>query len=304
MKLPLLLLALLMLVMSALVPAAQAASCRLCLYGPDNLAFDATGNVYLVDTDHKARSRILKLSPQGHVIAAWHVFSATPGHDNGPDGIALDREGNIFVVDRGSDRILKLSPAGKVVARFGGFPPRAFDGGGHVAVGRDGALYGVSATSNVILEFSPRGKLIANWRRGPGAGLDQWNWPESISIDAGGDLVIDDFRNVRILTLSPEGRPISAFNSVPGEPLRRASVSGAAVGPDGSIYVADYQLYRVQEFDPRGHLLATMGNTPGNTLFRKAPNTIAVDGQGNLYAADGLSVVKFSHAGKLLARWQ
>jgi len=299
MKLPLLLL-----LLSALAPVAQAASCRLCLYGPDNMAFDTVGNVYLVDTDHKARSRVLKLSPQGRVLAEWRVFVAIPGRDNGPDGIALDREGNIFVVDRGSDQILKLSPAGKVVARFGGFPPRAFDDGGHVAIGRHGNIYGVSAASNLILKFSPRGKLIATWRHGPGAGPDQWNWPESISIDGNGDLVIDDFRNVRILTLSPQGQIVRAFNSVPNEPLNRASVSGASVGPDGNIYVADYQLDRIQAFDPHGRLLAATGNTPRNILFRKAPNSIAVDGQGHLYATDGLSVVKFSREGKLLARWR
>ena len=116
--------------------------------------------------------------------------------------------------------------------------------------------------------------------------------------------MIDDFRNVRILTLSPDGRFIHAFDSVPGEPLRRASASGAAVDSDGAIYVADYQLYRIQEFDPQGRVLATIGNTPGNTLFEKAPDSIAVDGQGHLYAADGLSVVKFSREGKLLARWR
>lgn len=295
---------LLTLLMLALAPAAQAASCRLCLYGPDNMAFDGNGNVYLVDTDHKLRSRVLKLSPRGHVLAEWHVFGAVPGRDNGPDGIALDREGNVFVVDRGSDQILKLSPAGKVIARFGGFPPHAFDDGGHVAIDRRGDIYGVSATSNLILKFSPQGKRIATWQHGPGAGPDQWNWPESISVDGNGDLVIDDFRNVRILTLSPYGRFIRAFNSVPNEPLNRASVSGAAVGPNDTIYVADYQLFRVQAFDAHGHLLATIGNTPGNVLFRHAPNSIAVDEQGHLYATDGLSVVKFSPEGKLLARWQ
>ena len=295
---------LLMLLLWALASVAQAASCRLCLYGPDNMAFDGDGNVYLVDTDHKLRSRILKLSPRGRLLAEWRVFGAVPGRDNGPDGITLDQSGNVFVVDRGSDQILKLSPAGKVGARFGGFPPHAFDDGGHVAVDGHGNIYGVSAASNLILKFSPQGKLIATWQRGPGAGRDQWHWPESISIDGNGNLVIDDFRNVRILTLSPDGRFIHAFDSVPGEPLRRASVSGAAVDSDGAIYVADYQLYRIQEFDPQGRVLATIGNTPGNTLFEKAPNSIAVDGQGHLYAADGLSVVKFSREGKLLARWR
>lgn len=282
----------------------HASTCSLCLYGPDNMAFDAAANVYLVDTDHNARSRVLKLSPQGSVLAEWHVFDAVPGHNNGPDGIALDRDGNIFVVDRGGDQALKLSPAGKVLAKFGGFPPRAFDDGGHVAIGRHGNIYVVAAGPDLLMKFSSQGKLIASWHRDRGPGVDQWSQPESISIGDSGNLVIQDFRNHRILILSPAGKTIRAFEGIPNEPLKLASISGAVVGPDGNIFVADYQLYRVQEFDAHGHLLATIGNTPGNILFMKAPNSIAIDEHGNLYSADGLSVVKYSRKGKLLARWQ
>lgn len=300
MKLP----SLLLLLVLALTPAAQAASCRLCLYGPDNMAFDSAGNVYLADTDHDTRSRVLKLSPEGRVLAEWHVFDAVPGRSNGPDGIALDSARNIFVVDRGHDQILKLSPAGKVMARFGGFPAHAFDEGGHVATGRDGNIYGVAAAPNLIRKFSPQGKLIAAWHRGPGRGLAEWNQPEQIAIDGNGDLVIDDFGNIRVLTLSPTGQFVRAFDAVPNEPLKLASTSSIAVARDDNIYVADYQLRRVQAFDRQGHLLATIGNTPGHVLFEKAPNSIAIDARGHLYATDGLSVVKFSRDGKLLARWR
>lgn len=279
-------------------------ACRLCLYGPDNMAFDPAGNVYLVDTDHMTRSRVMKLSPQGRVLAEWYVFGGVRGRDNGPDGIALDRDGNIFVVDRGGDQALKLSPTGKVLAKFGGFPARAFDVGGHVAVGKHGNIYVGAAGLDLIKKFSPQGKLIARWRRDRGPGVDQWNQPESISIADSGDLVIQDWGNHRILVLSSTGKTIRAFEGIPNEPLKLASISGAVVGPDGNIFVADYQLYRVQEFDAHGHLLATIGNTPGNTLFIKAPNSIAIDKHGNLYSADGLSVVKYSRKGKLLARWQ
>jgi DNA-binding beta-propeller fold protein YncE len=288
----------------AFASMAHAATCRLCLYGPDNMALDAAGNVYLVDTDHKTHSRVLKLSPQGRVLAEWHVFAAVPGRFNGPDGVALDREGNIFVTDGGRDRILKLSPTGRVLAAFGGFPARAFDFGGHVAVGSHSNIYVVAARLNLIWKLSPQGKLIASWHRAQGPGLDQWNHPEAISVDGDGNLVIQDWGNHRILTLSPTGQTIRAFDGVPNEPLKSASISGAVVGPDGNIHVADYQLYQVQEFDPHGRLLATIGNTPGNILFKKAPNSIAIDRRGHLYSADGLSVTKYSRQGKLLARWQ
>lgn len=280
------------------------ARCKLCLNGPDNMAFDAAGNIYLVDTDHNTHSRVLKLSPQGSVLADWQVFAAVPGHNNGPDGIAMDGEGNILVNDRGLAQVLKLSPTGKVLAKFGNFATGAFDEGGHVAVGKHGNIYAVAAVSNLIQKFSPEGKLIASWHRDKGSSLDQWIEPETISVDANGDLVIVDFGNHRIMTISSTGNTIRAFDGTPDEPLKLASISGAAVGPDGNIYVADYQLYRIQEFDPNGRLLATIGNTPGNTLFEVAPNSIAVDRNGFLYATDGLSVVKFSGEGKLLARWR
>lgn len=292
-----------MLSLLVFTPMAHAAPCRLCLYGPDNMAFDAAGNVYLVDTDHKSRSRVLKLSPQGRVLADWQVFTTVPGHNNGPDGIAVDGEGNILVNDRGLAQVLKLSPTGEVLAKFNGFTAGAFDEGGHVAVGKDSYIYVVAAVSNLIQKFSPQGKLIASWHRDKGAGLDQWIQPETISVDDNGDLVIVDWGNHRIMTISSAGHTIRTFDGTPDEPLKLASISGAVVGPDGNIYVADYQLYRIQEFDPNGRLLATIGNTPGNTLFEVAPNSIAVDRSGYLYVTDGLSVVKFSREGKLLARW-
>src|SRR5579859_3202731 len=70
--------------------ATAAPACTLCLYGPDNMAFDAAGNMYLVDSDHQTRSRVLKLSPEGKKLAEWHVFPALPGRDNAPNGIELD----------------------------------------------------------------------------------------------------------------------------------------------------------------------------------------------------------------------
>lgn len=173
-----------------------------------------------------------------------------------------------------------------------------------MAIGKQGEIYGVAAASNLVLKFSPQGTLIATWHRAQGAGIDQWNNPETISIDRKGNLVIADWGNARILTLSPNGQTVGAFPAVPNEPLNLSSVSGAVVGPGGDIYVADYQLFRVQVFNSNGQLLATLGNTPGNRLFEKAPNSIAIDREGHLYASDGLSVVKFSREGTLLARWR
>ena len=283
------------------VSAKQKAPCALCLYGPDNMAFDARGNIYLVDTDHAMRSRVLKLSPEGKVLAEWHVFRAVPGQDNGPAGIALDRHGDILVTD--PEAVLKLSPSGKLLATIGA-DARARDPQGHVAVDRQGDIYLAQAQRNLIRKFSPDGKLLASWHREQGSGVEQWNHPEQVSLAPDGNLVVQDWGNHRMMILSTSGRTISTFDATPGVPLAQASTSSSCVDGKGHIFVADYQLHRIQEFDSQGRLLATIGNTPGNLLFEKAPNSLAIDGNGYLYATDGLSVVKFSRAGKLLARWR
>jgi sugar lactone lactonase YvrE len=80
--------------------------------------------------------------------------------------------------------------------------------------------------------------------------------------------------------------------------------AGLAVDGSGDIYVADIGLHRVQKFDPKGQWLAMIGNSHGNTVFNAGPGSVAVDSDGNLYSADGMSVVKYTANGTVLARWQ
>lgn len=265
------------------------------------MVFDADGNIYLVDSDHKTRSRVLKLSLRGEKLAEWHVFPSIPGYDNAPNGITLDKNGNVLVTD--GFGVAKLSPKGKVLASID-TSPKVYDDQRHVAVDAQGKIYVTEALENVIQKFSSKGRLLAQWKHTRGTGPDQLNRPEQISAAPDGNLVVQDWGNHRMVVMSTSGHTVRTFDAMKGVPLKYASISDACVDRDGNIYVADYQLNRVQEFNARGHLLATIGNTPGNTLFEVAPNSLAMDFNGDLYATDGLSIIKFSKEGVLLARWQ
>lgn len=277
-------------------------ACRLCLYQPDNMAFDSQGDIYLVDTDHKHRSRILKLSPTGARLADWRVFTDGPGSDNGPNGIAIDAHGNIYAPDGAAQRVLELSPTGKVVRIFG--PMKGSFKYVHVAVGADGDVYVVEPEQNTIEKLSPDGTPLARWHRERGARADEWHEPQTLSIGKHDTLVLLDWGNDRIEILSDRGvtRRIFRAAGAPNEPL--VSSSGACTDSDGDIYVADYQRNRVKEYDPGGHLLKTIGNDGGQKIFEHAPFSIACGRDGNLYSADGLSVVKYSKDGVVLARWR
>lgn len=277
-------------------------ACTLCLYQPDNMVFDAQGDIYLVDTDHKHRSRILKLSRTGKKLADWRVFTDGPGSDNGPDGIAIDGQGNIYAPDGAAQRVLKLSPTGKVIQVFG--PMKGSFKYVHVAVGMDGDVYVVEPEQNAIEKLSPDGKLLARWHRERGSGADQWHEPQTISIGKDNTLVLLDWGNDRIEILSDRGATRQIFRAAgaPTEPL--VSSSGACTDSDGGIYVADYQRNRVKEYDPAGRLVKTIGNEGGHEIFEHAPFSMACGRDGNLYSADGLSVVKYSKDGTVLARWR
>ena len=259
-------------------------ACQLCLYQPDNMAFDAQGDIYLVDTDHKHRSRILKLSRTGEKLADWRVFKDGPGSDNGPNGIAIDGQGNIDAPDGAAQRVLKLSPTGKVMRVFGQM--KGSFKYVHVAVSADGDVYVVEPEQNAIEKLSPDGTPLVRWHREPGSRADQWHEPQTISIGKDNTLVLLDCGNDRIEILSDGGvtRQIFRAAGAPTEPL--VSSSGACTDSDGNIYVADYQRNRVKEYDPSGHLMKTIGNDGGHKIFEHAPFSMACGRDGNLYSAD------------------
>ena len=100
---------------------------------PEGVAVDASGNLYIADTDN---NRIRKISPNGVIVTIAGTgiagFSgdgglATDAQLNQPEGVAVDASGNLYIADTGNNRIRKISPdgviitiAGTGIAGFGG----------------------------------------------------------------------------------------------------------------------------------------------------------------------------------------
>lgn len=261
------------------------------------MAFDAAGHVYLLDTNQASQSRILKLSSDGIILADWRGFKSSVG-------IALDSKGNVYITDGKAAQILELSPQGRVLRRFGHLAG-GFQGPAHLAVDHHGNVYLSVAERNLIEKFDPDGALLASWHRHKGSGRDQWNQPQTISMAPDGTLAIDDWGNDRVEILSPAGKTLRIFRAIGRPAGKLGNASGTCVGPNGNIYAADYDHGLVQEFDAHGWRLRTIGNIGGRKLFQTLPGpySLAVDSHNDLYSADGHTVVKYSPAGRLLARW-
>lgn len=276
--------------------------CALCLYGPDNMVFDEHGDVYLVDTDHESRSRILKLSTNGTKLADWRVFAEVPKARNGPEGIALDRDGDVLVTDAGAHEVLKLSPAGRLLLTIRS-ASGTFKDLGHVAVLPNAIICVSESDSNAIQVFSPEGGRVALWSRNGVGGSDGWKNPESIASLGDGSLVVEDWGNHRVDIVLPGGKVVRSFGRFGKGPGEFTNSAGIAVDKHQNIYVADYSLRRIQEFDRDGKLIRVVQNTSGHTIFRWRPGGVAVGSDGTLYSPDGLSVVKYSARGRVLQRW-
>jgi sugar lactone lactonase YvrE len=272
-------------------------------FGPDNLVFDDQGSAYVVDNDHQAHGRVVKVSAAGGFIGAWNVFDHGAGAERGPEGIALDARGRVFVVDLGWQQVRVFSADGQLLSSLGD-TSLPFDHPGHVAVAADGTVYVSEASHNRIHRLPARGKTGAIWQRPVGSGPGEWNRPESIAVLRDGSLVVEDWANRRIEILSPTGATRLVFGGPGRGPGQFANSAGLFVDGQDNILVADQALHRIQKFDSGGKLVGIISNTADSMLFENGPTSVSVDAGGNIYAADGLTIVKLSPQGALLARWK
>lgn len=186
------------------------------------------------------------------------------GQFNEPWGVAIDSEGRIFVADTWNGRIQVFDSTGRFLRKWGFFNTTQGQLGDPLAL------------------FGPRG----------------------LAIDAGGNLLVADTGNKRILQFTPDG-----------ELLRQAGGGGAMLGlfeeptalaldpRDGSIYVADAWNRRIQKLDPNLVAIAEwpVASWGSQNLWHKP--YVAVADNGDVYVTDpeNYRVIVFNSAGGIKA---
>jgi sugar lactone lactonase YvrE len=236
-------------------------------YGPEGIAADNAGNLYVADSPNDT---IRKITPAGVVTTIAGLagsYGALDGTGNAarfdwPEAVAVDGVGNVYVADD-AQLIRKVSPGG-VVRTLAGM---AYTGG---------SADGTNSTA-------------------------RFNYPQGIAVDSSGIIYVADTSNHTIRKVTPAGVVTtlagvagSAGNADgTGSAARFYSPMGLAVDSGGNIYVADANNSMIRKVTPGGVVTTLAGGTnsgfadgTGSGALFDYPTSVAVDTAGNVYVAD------------------
>lgn len=140
----------------AIIPEnAEASSKKGFFNTPWGVACDATGTVYVTDTENHRVQRFLK---DGTYVSNFGTPGSGPGEFNKPTDILIDRMGNLFISDSGNNRIQKLDPQGKFLCEWGklGTAAREFNNPQQICESQDGTMYIADCGNHRIQKYHAR----------------------------------------------------------------------------------------------------------------------------------------------------
>jgi sugar lactone lactonase YvrE len=292
---------------------------------PQGIAVDATGNIYVSDTNNFT---IRKIASGGVVT----TLAGAAGQDGGSDGagssarfsypigIAVDGGGNIYVADYDNDAVRKVTPGGSVSTLAGSLGTAgSADGQGSAAlfnhpeaVALDGAgnVYVIDTSNQTVREVTAGGSVTTlagtpgMGGRADGAGAAaRFFYPAGIASTGAGTVYVADTGNHAIREMASPGSVTTLAGSAgqegdadgTGSQALFAYPHGVAVDGSGHIYIADTNNNAIRESTTAGVVttLAGNGGVPpgsadgvGGAATFNAPAGVAADGNGNVYVAD------------------
>jgi uncharacterized repeat protein (TIGR01451 family) len=242
---------------------------------PRSMAMDASGNVFIADTNNNRIRKVDFLTGLISTVAGngsggfVDGVPATTGRVNQPCGIAVDGSGNLYIADTQNNRVRKVDVATGLIGTLAG-------GATAGAVG-DGGL----ATSALL------------------------NGPKSVALDAAGNVFIADTGNHRvrridratgIITLVAGGAFGFGGDGGPATSALMRFPAAVAVDAKGNLVVADTDNFRVRLVEARtGRITTVAGNGgtgflgdggPATSAVLNKPQGVAVNGAGRVFLSD------------------
>jgi sugar lactone lactonase YvrE len=239
--------------------------------GPNGLAIDSSGQLYLSDSGNDRLRRIdstgviQSIAGDGTTSFGGDGSSAVSAALSNPYGVAADGTGNYYIADLGNNRVRKVDSFG-TISTIAGTVAAGFSGDG-----------------------------------GPGI-LASLNAPQSVAADGSGNVFIADFANNRVRKVDPSGTITTVAGGWPGSGVTVPGLGSALGGPthmardaQGNLYIASQFFNDVLKLDLTGNLSVVAGNGvagyggdggPATAASLNAPYGVTVDSAGDLFIAD------------------
>ena len=284
------------------------------LYGPEGMAFDAAGNLYIADF---ADNVIRKINTLGIITTvAGNGYGATTSggfsRDGGqataaelyyPSDVAIDAEGNLYISDANNHRIRKVNTAGIITTIAGnGTVGYTGDGGPATNAGLQtvygllfdpaGNLYLTDEQHNVVRKINTAGIITTiagngtsgNSGNGGQATNAQLSAPARLAMDAIGNLYIVDVdnNNVRkinmagiITTIAGNGTLSYSGDGGPATAAGLHAPDGITLDAAGNIYINDFGDNHVRMINTAGIITSIAGDGFNGFSGDGGPATVA-----------------------------
>ncbi len=291
---------------------------------PGGLAMDASGNLYVADTDNHV---IRKVTPQGQVTTLAGA-PGTPGSADGagskarfrsPAAVTVDLFGNLFVADTGNHTVRRVTLLGAVTtlagkagtagstdgyrdaARFSSPSGVAADGVGNVWVADTGnhTVRRVSSAGQVSTMAGLAG--VPGWADAFGTAA-RFFGPAGLASDGQGGVWVTELGNCTLRRVSSAGQ-VSTVAGSPGQPGTADGTLSAALftAPRavagtffGYLLVADTGNHTIRKVTTSGVVSTLAGLAPAagsadgaaTSARFNGPADVAVDPSANVFVAD------------------
>ncbi len=260
------------------------------LNGPNSVAVDGSGNLYIADTHNNVIRKVTAATGEIATFAGdgqpgyfgGNLGDGGPAIDaqlNAPGSVALDSAGNLYIADTGNNRVRLVTASTGVITTVAGNGSYAASGDGgpatsaglyypnalaldnsgnlYVACVYSGRVRKVVLSSGIITTFAGDGNEGGSSGDG-GPAIAAEIYPQGLAVDSAGNLYIADWLSVRAVSAAAGIITRVAGNgyygySGDGGSATIASLyapSGIAFDGSGNLYIADSYNYRVREVSP------------------------------------------------------